>query len=94
MRRFRDDRPAHDLAVFNNFDVMAGLPDDGARIAADKRVTAQMFAALDRFKQKRLTLAAYLVIGGERRFKIREDAARDRNQVSLLRQLQKRFQCW
>ncbi len=53
----------------------AGLLDDGARIAADKGVAANVLAALDRFKEERFALAANFPIGRERRFQIRQDAA-------------------
>ena len=78
-----------DLAVFNKFDAIAGLADDGARIAADKRIAPQMFAAFDGFEQKRFALPANFVIGGERRFKVGQNAARDRDEISLRGQFQK-----
>ncbi len=71
------------------FDPSAGLLDNGARIAADERIAADVFAALDRFTEKRFALAANLAVGRERRFHIGQDAARDRNQVALGGQLHK-----
>ena len=66
----------------------AGLPDDGAGIAADERVAANVLAAFHRFEEERLALAANLAIGRERRFQIRQNAARDRDQVALAGQFQ------
>ena len=79
VRNFRRGRVGNhefldDLAVFDEFDAVADLPDDGARIAADERIAAQMFAALDRLEQERFALPANFVIGGERRFKIGEQS--------------------
>ena len=69
-------------------DLAAGLPDDGAGIAADKRVAADMLAALDGFEEEGLALAADFVIGREGRFQIGQNAARDRDEVSLAGQFQ------
>ena len=51
-----DDGAFRDAAVFDHLDVLAVLPDDRARIAADERVAPEMFAALDGFKEKRFAL--------------------------------------
>ena len=65
------------------------LADDGAGIAADKGVAADVFAAFDGFEQEGLALPANLAIGGERRFQIGQNPARDRDQVALPGQFQK-----
>ena len=70
------------FAVFDHLHPAAGLADDGAGIAADKGVAADVLAALDRFKKERFALAANFAIGGEGRFKIRQNPARDRNEIS------------
>ena len=75
-----------DLAVFDQFHARTGLLDDRARIAAHERVAPDVHPALDRLEEERLALAANFFIRGERRFKVREQAARDRNQVALFRQ--------
>ena len=46
----------HHLSVFDDFDAVGGLFDDGARVAADERVAPDVFAALDGFKQERFAL--------------------------------------
>ena len=84
----------HDLAVLDDLDAVGRLLDDGARIAADERVAPDVLAAFHGLEQERLALAADFAVGRERRLKIREDAARDGNQVSLRRELQKFFQRW
>ena len=58
-------------------------------IAADKGVTAKVFAAFDRLEKKRFALAANFMVGGERRFEIGQQAARDRDEVSQGGQFQK-----
>ena len=63
-----------DLAVFEHLDAVAGLPDDRARIAADERIAPEVFAAFDRFEQKRFALPANFAVGRERRFKIGQQA--------------------
>ncbi len=68
-----------DFAVFDHFDAIARLLDDGARVASDERVAPEMFAAFDRFEKKRFALAANFFVGRKRRLKIGEKAARDRN---------------
>ena len=73
------------LPFSSDFDAVAGLADDRARIAADERVAAEMFAAFDRFEQERFALAADFAISRERRFDIGEQPARDRNQIALRR---------
>ena len=70
-------------------DVLAVLPDDRARIAADERVAPDVFAALDGFEEERFALPADFAVGRERRFQIGEDAARDGNEISLRGELQK-----
>ena len=77
-----------DFAVFETSTRSAGLADDRARIAADERVTADVFAAFDRFEQKRFARAADFAIGRERRFDVGQQAARHRHQVSLRGELQ------
>ncbi len=88
-RRVGNDELFHHLAVFDHFDPVAGLANDGARIAADKRITPKVFASLDRLEQKRFALPANFVVGGERRFKIGENAACHGNEIPLRRQFQK-----
>ena len=48
-----------------------------------------MLAPLDRFEQKRFTLSPDFPVGRERRFEVRKDSTGDRNQVPLLRKLEK-----
>ena len=62
------------------------------RPSHDELKTPDMFAALDGFKEKRFALPADFAIGGERRFQIGENAARDGNEISLRRKLQKFIQ--
>ena len=81
----------HDLAVLNDFNLAARLLDDRARIAADKRVASEMFAAFHGFKEERLALATDFAISRERRFDVGENAGGDRDQVALIRQFQKFF---
>ena len=47
-----DQKAFDDFPIFNDFNVIAGLFDDRAWIATDKRVASQMFAAFDGFKQE------------------------------------------
>ena len=82
------------LAVLDHLDAVAGLLDDGARIAADERIAADVFAAFDRFEQERFARAADFAVGRERRFQIGQNAARDGNQVPLRRQFQKFIRRW
>jgi len=70
----------------------AVLPDHRARVAAHEGVAPEMFAAFDRFEEERLALAADFAVGRERRFQIGENAARDGNEISLRRKLQKFIQ--
>src|ERR1039458_5209494 len=88
-----DDGAFRNAAVLDHLDMLAVLPDDGARIAADERIAPDMFAALDGFKEKRFARAANFAVGRERRFQIGKDAARDGNEISLRRILQKFIQC-
>ena len=46
-------------------------------------VAAEMLAAFDRFEQKRFALAADFPVGGERRFNVGQQAARDGDHVAL-----------
>src|ERR1043166_600072 len=90
-RRRRSSRSRHDkffphFAVLDNLDGVASLFDQGAWIAADKRIAADVFASLDGLEQKRFTLSANFLIGGKRRFEVGQDGARDRDQVAPLRQ--------
>src|ERR1700722_17451284 len=71
------------LPVFDKFDPCPSLLAHRARSAADERVAANMLAALDRFAEKGLALAANFLVGRERRFQIRQNAPSDRNQVAL-----------
>jgi flagellar basal body rod protein FlgB len=48
-----------------------------------------VLAAFHGLKQERLALSADFALSRERRLKIRQDAARDGNQVPLRRELQK-----
>jgi len=68
---------------------VAGLPDDRARIATDERVAAEMLAPFDRLEQKRFALAANFTVGGERRFNVSQQAARDGDHVALRGQFQR-----
>ncbi len=63
----------------------AGLPDDRARIAADKGVAADVFAAFDGFEQERFARAADFAVGRKRGFNVRQQAAGDRDKVALAR---------
>ena len=78
-----------DFAVLDDIDAPALLADDGAGIAADEGIAANVFAAFDGFEKKRLALPANLAIGGEGRFQIRQNPARDRDEVALPGQFQK-----
>lgn len=64
-----DDIAVGDAAPAEHFDAGTDLADDGARIAADEGVAADVFAALDRFEEERFAVAAKFAIGGERRLK-------------------------
>src|SRR5256886_12016371 len=66
----------------------ARLPDNRARITADKGIAAQMFAALDRFEEERLRLAANFAIGRKGCFNVGDQPACDRDEVALCGQLQ------
>jgi hypothetical protein len=59
----RDGKLFHDLAAFDDLDTIGDLPDDGTRMAAHERVTPQMLAAFNRFKEERFALAANFPIG-------------------------------
>src|SRR5439155_21781213 len=69
-------------------DGVAGLAADGARVAAEERVAAQMLAPFDRLEEKRFTPPTNFAIGRKGRLEIGEQAARHRHEVSLRRQLQ------
>ena len=71
----------------------AHLPDDRARVAADERVAAEVFAALDGFEQERFARPADFAIGRERRFDVGQQPAGDGDQVALGGQLQELFEC-
>ena len=92
--RLADGETLDHFPVLDHVHPPAGLLDDGARIAADKGVAANVLAALDRFAEEGLALAANLAVGRERRFQIGQDAARDRNQVALAGQLQEFILSW
>jgi hypothetical protein len=77
----------HHLGRSEDFDAVAVLADDRARIAAHEGVASEVFAALDGFEEERFALAADLAIGGERGFEIGQQAAADGDQVSLGGQL-------
>ena len=85
--RTPDFKTFANFSIFDDLNTVASLLDDRARIAADERVAAEMFAALDGFKEKRLALSANFAVGRERRFQIGENAARDGNEISLRREL-------
>ena len=51
-----DHEAFRDAAVFEHLDVLAVLPDDRARIAADERVAPDMFAAFDGFEEEGFAL--------------------------------------
>ena len=93
-RRMGDQEFLDDFAVLDQLQLAADLADDGAGIAAHKRIAPEMFAAFHRLEQERFALAANFVIGGERGFEIGEQPARHRDDVALLGELQERIQCW
>src|SRR5208282_5640829 len=78
-----------DFAVLDDLDAPALLSDDGAGIAADKGITANVFAAFDGFEKKGFALPANLAIGGERRFQIRQNPARNGDEIALTGPFQK-----
>ena len=78
-----------DFAVLDDINVLALLADDGAGIAAHEGITANVFAAFDGFEKKGFALPANLAIGGERSFQIRQNPARDRDEIALSGQIQK-----
>ena len=77
------------LTALHHLHLIAILPNDPARIAADKRVPAQVLAALHALTQKRLAARPNFAIGRKRRLEVRQNLAVDRNQISFLRVLQK-----
>src|SRR6266545_5194179 len=89
-----DGKKFDDLSIFDDFDAIADLTDDRARIASEERVAAQMFPALDRLEEEGFSRAADFAIGRKRRLKIGEQTAGDRNQVALRRQVQKLLLRW
>ena len=40
------------FSILNNFDLIAGLADERARVAADEGIPADVFAAFDGFKKE------------------------------------------
>ena len=70
-------------------DLAVVLTDDGAGIAADEGVAADVFAALDGFKKEGFAGATDLAVGGQGRFEIGQDAAGHGDEVSLGGILQK-----
>ena len=91
-RSIRHRELLDDFAVFNQLDAIGGLANDCARIAADKGIAAEMFAAFDRFKQERLARPANLAVRGQRRFDISQQPARNGNEISLRSQLGELFE--
>ena len=81
-----------DAAVFDDLNLAVVLADDGAGVAANEGVAADVFAALDGFKEEGFTGAADLAIGGQGRLKIGEDAARDGDEIPVGGILQKFIQ--
>ena len=53
-----------------------------------------MLAAFDGFKEERFALAADFSVGGERRFNIGQQTARDGDHVALRGQFQEFIQRW
>lgn len=82
------------VALFDDLHHVSGLANDGAGIATDEGVAAQMFTAFDGFEQEGFALAPNLLIRRERRFVISQNAAGDGNQVALFRQLQEFVARW
>lgn len=77
------------LPIFNDFDAIAGLLDDRARIATNERIAPEMLAAFDRFEQKRFARAADFSVGRKRRFDVGQQAACDGNHIALRGKRQK-----
>ena len=71
---------------------VARLPDNRARIAPHERIAAEMLAPLHGLEEKGFVVSPQFLVGGEGRFKISEDAARNRNQIPLRGQRHKIFQ--
>lgn len=69
------------LAVRDDLNAVGGLLDDGARVAAHERIAPEVLAALDRLEQEGFPLPPDLLVGGQRRLEIREDAARDGDEI-------------
>src|SRR5262249_22761761 len=103
----RSKRLAEDCPPYLEFRMIQSLVDSqllrcdwrpDARSGADYslrtrnvRVTSEVFASLHGFKQKRFALPAYFFVSGQRSFNIRQQTARDRDQISLMGQLKKFF---
>ena len=79
------------LAVFHNLHLITVLPYNPARIAADKRVPAQVFTALDALAQERLAARTNFAVGRQRRLEVRQNLAVHRDQIPLLCVFQKRL---
>src|SRR6266850_354013 len=79
-------------AIFHDFDGVAVLANDCARIASNKRVTTEMFPAFDGFKKERFVRSANFAISRKRSFDIGKQAACDWNQIAVLSELAKLFE--
>ena len=77
-----DGERLQDFSIFDHLDAGPGLANDGAGIAADERVTADVFAALDGLEEERFALAADFAIGRERSFEVGENGSGDGDEIS------------
>ena len=91
-RLARDGEMVRQLAILQHVHAGAVLADDRARVAADKGIAAQVFAAFDRFEEERFALPADFPVGREGRFKISQEPAGNGDEVPLGGQLLKFFQ--
>ena len=81
------------LRRFPDLDVLAVLPDDRARVAADEGIAPDVLAAFHGLEEERFALAADLAVGRERRFQIGQNTARHGDQISLRREFLKFIKC-
>src|ERR1700677_1400437 len=71
------------FAVFEDVHAVGGLFDDGAGIASDEGVTANMLAAFDGLEEEGFARAADFSIDRERSLQVGQNAAGDGNEVAL-----------
>ena len=81
----------HHTPLVQHLHPVGGLPDDRARTATHEGITPQVFATLDGLEEERFTLSPQLLVGGQRGFKIREQATGHRDAIPLAGQHRKLF---